>query len=82
MTSYNHETVQLDGGQFHECEFIGCRLVYAGGELPSFSGCRFDRCEWRYEDAAARTMSYLKIVWDVGAKPAVQSAIKEITTQR
>lgn len=79
QANYNHETVQLDGGAFDDCDFIGCRLVYAGGEPPSFSGCRFDDCEWKYEEAAARTLSYLRQVWDAGAKTAVQAAIKDIT---
>jgi len=77
--NYNHETVVLDGGVFDGCEFIGCRLVYGGGEVPSFSDCRFDRCEWKYEEAAARTLSYLQQVWEVGAQAAVQAAIKDIT---
>ena len=77
--AYNHETVALDGEAFSHCEFRACRLVYAGGEPPSFSGCRFDDCEWKYEEAAARTLSYLRQVWDAGAKTAVQAAIKDIT---
>ncbi|HWA62377.1 MAG TPA: hypothetical protein VG939_13435 [Caulobacteraceae bacterium] len=77
---FNHETVALDGETYDGCEFVGCRLVYGGGEPPTFTDCRFDRCEWKYDDAAARTLAYLKVIWDAGAKPAVQAAIKDITT--
>ena len=41
-TIYNHETVQLDGEVFSDCEFRGCRLIYRGGEPPKFVSCRFD----------------------------------------
>jgi len=78
----NHETVLLDGETFTDCEFRDCRLVYAGGEPPSFIGCRFDGCEWKYEDAAARTLAHLQQVWAAGGKASVQALIKDITGGR
>ena len=79
VTVHTHETVPLDGESFSDCEFRQCRLVYAGGEPPSFSGCRFDDCDWRFEGPAARTLEHLKVVWGAGAKAVVQGLIKEIT---
>ena len=76
---FNHETVLLDGRAFTDCEFRSCRLVFNGGEAPSFSNCRFDDCDWRLEDAAARTLAHLKLVWNAGGKAPVQALIKEIT---
>ncbi len=78
-TLYSHETVTLDGASFEDCEFRDCRLVYAGGPPPSFDSCRFENCEWRLDDAAARTLAVLKVVWSVGGKAPVQGWIKEIT---
>ena len=78
-TVFNHETVQLDGESFADCEFRACRLVYAGGEPPRFDDCKFDGCEWKFEDAAARTLAHLKVAWAAGAKAPVQAMIKEIT---
>lgn len=78
-TIYNHETVALDGETFSDCEFRDSRLVYAGGEAPSFRGCRFENCEWKFEDAAAHTLTHLKAMWAAGAKAQVQAMIKEIT---
>jgi hypothetical protein len=78
---YNHETVALDGESFEQCEFRQCRLVYAGGDLPSFDACRFDACEWKYDEAAARTLAYLKLVWGLGGgKASIQNLIKEVTS--
>ncbi len=78
-TTFNHETLQLDGESYVECEFKHCRLVYSGGEAPTFKDCRFEDCDWRLEDAAVRTLEHLKAMWGAGAKGVVQGLIKEIT---
>jgi hypothetical protein len=79
---YNHETVHLDGETFSDCEFRDCRLVYAGGEPPVFRDCSFVGCDWKYDEAAARTLAHLKLVWSVGGKTSVQALIKDITVSR
>ena len=79
---YNHETVALDGETFTDCEFRDCKLDYVGGEPPVFNGCSFIGCDWRQDEAAARTLTYLKLVWNAGGKAPVQAIIKEITGSR
>lgn len=78
-TIFNHETVYLDGDAYADCTFETCRMVYSGGELPHFDNCRFENCEWKFEDAAGRTLNLLKVIWGVGGKAPVQAMIKEIT---
>lgn len=78
-SSFNHDTVSLDGETFEDCDFQDCRLVYAGGPPPVFISCRFVACDWRMEDAAARTLAQLKVMWGAGAKAQVQALIKEVT---
>lgn len=78
-TMFTRETLQLDGETYSDCEFKKCRLVYAGGEVPVFQDCKFDDCEWRFEEAAGRTLEHLKVVWNAGGKALVQGMIKEIT---
>jgi hypothetical protein len=80
--SYSHETVALDGETFTSCEFRDCRMVYAGGEPPVFDHCKFVDCDWKQDEAAARTLAYLKVLWNAGAKPNVQALIKDITVAR
>jgi len=80
--SFNHETVLLDGQAFSRCAFQACRLVYSGGEPPTFDDCRFDACEWKLEGAAAQTLTHLRHVWNAGGKAPVQALIKEITGAR
>lgn len=78
-TIFNHEAVALDGEHFADCEFRACRMVYRGGQPPSFERCRFDGCDWKIEDAAADTLAFLKVLWAAGGKAQVQGLIKEIT---
>lgn len=78
-TLFSHETVDLDGAVFEDCEFRDCRMVYSGGQAPVFSRCKFHGCDWKFEDAAARTLAQLKLVWALGGKAPVQALIKEIT---
>ncbi len=80
--SYNHETVVLDGQAFSQCDFQACRLVYSGGDAPTFEGCRFDACEWKLEGAAAQTLAHLRSVWNAGGKAPVQAWIKDVTGAR
>ena len=77
--AYNHETVALDGETFDDCEFRDCRLTYAGGEPPAFTGCQFHDCDWRLDEAAGRTLVFLKRIWLAGDKPTVQAMIKGVT---
>ncbi len=77
---YNHETVPLDGEAFRGCEFRDCRMVFSGGESPRFENCTFVDCDWRLEDAAARTLAHMQAVWNAGGKASIQALIKEITT--
>ena len=76
---FTRETLQLDGETYSNCEFKKCRLVYSGGEVPVFEACKFEDCDWRFEDAAGRTLEHLKVVWGAGGKAVVQGLIKEIT---
>lgn len=77
--SYNHQTVALDGETFSNCSFQSCRLVFGGAAAPTFEDCQFVDCEWKFEGSAAETMACLKLMWNAGAKPAVQTMIKDVT---
>ena len=46
---------------------------------PGLDNCRFGDCDWRFEDAAARTLVHMQAVWAVGGKAPVQALIKTIT---
>jgi hypothetical protein len=72
--------VKPSSSTFHDCDFQKCRMVYAGGEAPVFESCRFEDCDWKFEDAAARTLEHMKAVWNAGGKQQLQALIKDITS--
>ena len=60
--SFVDTTVRLDGADYQGCSFRGCKLVYGGGPLPAFSDCAFEGCSWHLEDAAGRTVAFIRAV--------------------
>jgi hypothetical protein len=50
----------IDGNQYNECRFDNCKLIYRGGELPRISGCHFENCQWQFEEAAERTLVFMR----------------------
>jgi hypothetical protein len=61
-----NETVVLDGNEFVGCTFQSCKLVYKGGELPRLQRCHFARCSWHLEEAAQRTIQFLRGIYHSG----------------
>lgn len=59
LQKFDNASVELDGQTFDGCVFVGCDLIYRGGQLPVFGGCSFQSCEWRLLDAAIRTLAFL-----------------------
>ena len=76
-------TEVMDGNTYTQCTFNDCRLVFRGGEIPIFAGCRLDRCIWLWEDAALRTIGFLRGIYSgmgVGGKQMVEEVVREIRT--
>jgi len=58
--TFTGATEVIDGNQYNECQFQNCRLVYRGGEMPRISGCHFENCQWQFEEAAERTLIFMR----------------------
>ncbi len=55
-----NQTLNLDGIRYEDCEFIGCTLVYSGGEAE-VSSCRIHAgTVWQLQECAARTVQVLE----------------------
>ena len=57
---WDNATIEIDGNRYTQCSFKGCKLVYRGGGIPVFEGCKIDFCTWHWEDAALRTIGFLR----------------------
>jgi hypothetical protein len=77
---YNGETVVIDGMEFVQCEFVNCRLIYRGGEVPKLQSCHFAQCQWQLEEAARNTIMFLRGIYHSGpgGRELVEETLKNI----
>lgn len=61
--TFQGESIELDGEEFIKCSFEECEIVYAGGEGPRIVNCSFSRCSWKFDAAAARTISFMRAMY-------------------
>jgi hypothetical protein len=75
-----HQSVALDGNEYVNCQFESCQMMYMGGELPKLSQCHFTRCSWHLEDAAQRTVRFLRGIYHSGpgGRELVEDTLKHI----
>ena len=59
-SAFENVAVRLDGTEYQGCSFRRCTLVYSGGLLPGFSDCTFEACGWHFEEAAGRTVMFIR----------------------
>jgi hypothetical protein len=74
-------TEVIDGNQYTECRFENCQLVYRGGEIPRISRCHFENCTWQFEEAAERTLLFLKFLYHgmgIGGKELIEATVAAI----
>ena len=78
---YNGVTEVIDGNQYTECKFENCQMIYRGGDIPSIKSCHFNNCTWQFEEAAERTLVFMRLIYhgmgDNGPQ-MIESAFKTI----
>ncbi len=79
--TFQDTTEILDGNQYIECTFNNCQIIYRGGAIPSIQGCQFNDCRWNFEEAAERTLQFMRAIYHgMGANgpQMIESAIDAI----
>jgi hypothetical protein len=74
----------LDGNTYEDCFFRNCRLIYDGGELPTFIGqcAMVPRVEWSLGGRAKNTLDFLRFMWRTGGENGMgftRSAFEYVT---
>ena len=69
-----NQTLRLDGVRYENCHFIGCTLVYSGGDSEMSSCYVHAGTVWKLQGAAAMTVQVLEqygwhIEYGNGAEP-------------
>jgi len=75
---FSNEDITLDDNRFVGCTFNQCRLVYRGGELPTFVRCEFEGVSIQLEDSAFSTMQYLGALYQSGLDKPVETALTDL----
>jgi hypothetical protein len=60
---FENQTITLDGGTFHGCTFVRCRLRFAGLMPPELGGNMFQQCEWEFIGPARETLAFLQVLY-------------------
>lgn len=81
MADYADQTfsgvdVEMDGNTYLRCRFEHCALIYRGDALPSFDQCSFHNSRFRHEDAAGRTLAWLRWLIDNGNPQLVSDLLR------
>jgi hypothetical protein len=58
--TFTQATETIDGKHYVDCRFENCKLIYRGGGIPRITGCHFENCQWQFEDAAERTLLFMR----------------------
>jgi hypothetical protein len=74
--AFGSEIVDIDAGEFLECEFRGTTLRYSGGEPPRIIRCKFSDTRFAMEGAAARTVAFLQAM--ASTRSGVQHVVREM----
>lgn len=73
------EKIVVDGNHYKDCKFFGCKILYAGGELPLFESPEFIECEFGLDGPAWQTIAYLKSLYaHVLTRPIVETWLGQI----
>lgn len=71
MALFESSTETIDGREFKACEFRNCQLIYHGGPVKMVQ-CHFVNCQWIFEEAAGRTVEFLRSMLGGGMGPRGQ----------
>lgn len=75
-------TEVIDGNRYIECRFEQCKMIYRGGPIPEISGCHFEDCTWHFEDAAERTLLFMRQLYHGMGPGGIQLIEATITMLR
>jgi hypothetical protein len=53
------QTVTIDGTEFRNCKFVGCRFSYSGGDF-AIVDCAAEGCSYDFFGPASRTIAFLR----------------------
>ena len=79
--TFQNEEIRLDFGNFENCKFDGCTMIYGGYGPVSMTGCGFSDVRWEFTDAAANTVEFMTSMYrgaGEGGRQLIEATIENI----
>jgi len=80
---FDNVSVNIDGNEYNNCEFVNCTMVYAGIELPNLVNDNFQDVSWKLTGPAENTLRFLYAVYNgmgEGGRKIVEETFENIKT--
>jgi hypothetical protein len=61
--AFTDRTINLDDNEFYDCVFIGCQLIYNGGETTLKGNSYDEATTYTFSGAAANTLAILSALY-------------------
>jgi hypothetical protein len=74
---FTDEDIRIDENVYTSCIFRNCRIIFTGKGPAQFSNCKFDQCQWVFDDAAEQTIQYLAALY-TGLGPGGEDLVEGI----
>ncbi len=76
-STFEGQTMQLDGNEYISCTFRRCHLQYGGAALK-LEGNNFSQCTWAFTDAASRTVNFMMALYHQGSRELIEQTFENI----
>ena len=60
---FTNQTIDIDDNEFYDCTFIGCRIIYKGGETTLKGNSYDESTTYTFSGAAANTLAILSALY-------------------
>ena len=76
--TFKDETVDLDGNEYLGCTFQRTKMMYYGGPIPHFDGCKFGASSFMFEKGAGNALEFLRELYHAGLHQNVEAFFDDI----
>ncbi len=64
--TFDSQDILLDGNEYINCTFNGCKIVFQGVQGIGLVSPTFDACNWHFAGPAGNTLAFLAMIYSSG----------------
>ena len=65
--TFDSQDVLLDGNEYINCTFNGCKIIFKGGQGTGLVSPTFNACDWNFSGPAGNTLAFLAMIYSRGS---------------